>query len=69
MRNDTLKILQNKLNMKTIGTKSINTSDIMVYLAMFSTTIDKILCYLGPNKMKISHYFSGLSTLWNLGFF
>ena len=41
-RNDPLKILRNKLNMKNIGTKSINMSDIMVYFAMFSTTIEKI---------------------------
>ena len=33
--------------MKNIGTKPINMSDIMVYLAMFSTTIDKILYFLG----------------------
>ena len=32
-RNDPLKILQNKLNMKIIGTESINMIDIMVYLA------------------------------------
>ena len=32
-------------NMKNIGTKSNNMSEIMVYLAMFSTTIDKILCF------------------------
>ena len=31
--------------MKNIGTKSINMSDIMVYLAMFSTIIDKILWF------------------------
>ena len=31
-----------KLNMKNIGTKSINMSDIKAYLAMFSTTIDKM---------------------------
>ena len=30
--------------MKNIGIKSINMSDIMVYLAMFSTIIDKVLC-------------------------
>ena len=40
-RNDPLKILRNKMNMKNIGTKSINMSDIMVYLAKFSTAIDK----------------------------
>ena len=34
--------------MKIIGTISINISDIMVYLAMFSSTIDKILCFLYP---------------------
>ena len=28
-----------------IGTKSVNMSDIMVYLAMFSTTIDKLLYF------------------------
>ena len=33
---------------------------------MFSTTIDKILCYMGPHEMKTSHYFSVLDTLWNL---
>ena len=44
-QNDPLKILRNKLNMKNIGTKSVNMSEIMVYLAMFSTTIDKILCF------------------------
>ena len=36
------------------GTKSIN---IMVYFDMFSTTINKILCFIGPHKMKMSHYF------------
>ena len=40
-----LKILQQKLNMKNIGTKSIHMSNIMVYLAMFSSIIDKILCF------------------------
>ena len=25
---------------------------------MFSTIIDKILCFLDPHKMKMSHYFS-----------
>ena len=35
-------------------------SDIMVYLAMFRTTIDKIFCLLGPHKMKMSHYFQSL---------
>ena len=44
-RNDPLKIHRNKLNMKYIGTKSVNMSDIMVYLAMFSTIIDQILCF------------------------
>ena len=41
--------------MKNIGTKSVNMSDIMVYLAMFSTTIDKM-----KEKMKMSHYFISL---------
>ena len=40
--------------------------DIMVYFAMFSTITDKILCFIGPHKMKMSHYFSPLDTLWNL---
>ena len=46
--------------MKNIGIKSINMSDIMVYLAMFRTTIDNILCFLGPHKMKMSNYFQSL---------
>ena len=33
------------MNMKNIGTKSIDMSDIMVYLAMFSIKIDNILCF------------------------
>ena len=41
----TPKIFRNKLNMKNIGTKSVNMSDIMVYLAMFSATIDQIFCF------------------------
>ena len=53
---DPLKILRNKLNMKNIGTKSINMTDIMVYLVMFSTSINKILCFLGPNNMKILNF-------------
>ena len=51
-RNDHLQILRNKLNMKILGTKSIDMSEIMVYLAMLSTT--NLIC-LGPNKMKMSH--------------
>ena len=31
--------------MKNIGTKSINRSDIMLYFAMFSTIINKILYF------------------------
>ena len=65
-RNEPLKILRNKLNMKNIGTKSINMSETMVYLAMFSTPIDKIICFMGQHNMKTSHYFSVLDTLWNL---
>ena len=45
-RNDPLKKFLSKLNMKIIGTISVNMSDIMVYLAMFITTIDNILCFL-----------------------
>ena len=56
--NDTLKLFRNQLNMKNIGTKSVNMSDLMIYLAMLSTTIDKILCFL---KMNMSHY---LFSLW-----
>ena len=63
------KILWNKLNMKNIGTKSINMSETIVYLPMFSTTTDKILCFFGPHKMKMSHYFSVFDTLWNLVYF
>ena len=47
-QNDPLEILRNKLNMKNIGTKSINMIDIMVYLAMFSTIINQILCWDCP---------------------
>ena len=45
-RNDALSFLRNKLNMKNIGTKSINMSDKMVYLAMFTRIIDRILGFL-----------------------
>ena len=44
--------------MKNLGTKSINMSNVMVYLVMFVTTIDKILWWFGPHKMKMSHNFS-----------
>ena len=44
-----LKVVGNKLNMNNIGTKSITMSDIMVYFAMFSTTNDEILCFIGPH--------------------
>ena len=46
-----------------IGAKSTHISDIKVYLAMFSTTIDKFLCVMGPHKMKMSHYSSVLDTI------
>ena len=58
--------LQNKLNMKYIGTKSIDMNDIKLYFAMFSTTNDKIICLIAPHKMKMSHYSSALDTLWNI---
>ena len=61
-RNDPLKNFWNKLNMKNIGTKSVNMSDIMVYLAMFSTTI-------GPHNMKMSHQFISLWYPLKLGTF
>ena len=38
-------------------------------LAMFSTTIYKILWLLGPHKMKMCHYSSVSYTLLNLGLF
>ena len=38
-------------------------------LAMFSKTIDNILIFLGPNKMKMSHYFISLWYLLKLGTF
>ena len=64
-RNDPLKNFRNKLNIKNIGAKSINMSEIMVYLAMFITTIDQICyCFIGPHEMKRSHYFSVLETIW-----
>ena len=40
-----------------------NISEIMIYLAMFSTTIDKILYFMGPHNMKMSNYFSVLDTI------
>ena len=42
-------------------------SDIIVHLAMFSTTIDKILSSIGPHKMTMIHYFSVLDPICNLG--
>ena len=56
-----------KLNMKSISTKSINMSDIMLYLVCLVQQM--ILCFIGPHKMKMSNYFSILGTLWNLGLF
>ena len=40
-------------------------------MAMFSTTIDKISCFIkkikiGPHEMKTSQYFSVLDTVWNI---
>ena len=49
--------------MKNIGTKSVNMNDIMVYLAMFSTTIDKNVMFSGPHEMKMSHYILVLDTI------
>ena len=52
---DPLKIVWKRLNKsnswnsrrgKIIGTKSTNMSDIIVYLDMFSTTVDNILCFM-----------------------
>ena len=36
-------------------------------LTIFSTTIDKILCFMGPHKMKTSHYFQSCipSATWD----
>ena len=59
--------------MKNIGTKSINMSDIMVYLAIFSTIIDQILCFCSisySNKKEIPQFyfhiilFGKLCTKW-----
>ena len=41
----------------------------MVYLAMFSTKIDKNLTFFGPHKIEMSHYFLVFGTLLNLGLF
>ena len=68
-RNDPLKIFRNKLNMKNIGTKSVNMSDIMVYLAMFSTTIDNILWFWVLIIWKWAIILLVFGTLWNLGLF
>ena len=67
-RNVPLKILRNKLNMKNIGTKSIKMSYIRAYLAMFSTIIDKILCFWVLIRWKWV-IFTVSDTLWNLGLF
>ena len=40
--------------MKNIGTKSVNMSEIMVPLAMFSTTVDNIFMFLGYYMMKMN---------------
>ena len=55
--------------MTNIGKQSTNTSDIMVYLALFSTQSDNILCFKGPFRMKMSHYFLVLENIWNLSLF
>ena len=68
-RNDPLIFFWNKLIMKNIGTKSIIISDIMVYLAMFSTTIDNILCFLVLIIWKWVIILLVFGTLWNLGLF
>ena len=55
--NDALTKIRNKLNMKYIGTKSIQLGDIMVYLDMLSTTIKngqaiKWFADIAPNKIQ-----------------
>ena len=55
--------------MKNIGTKLISTSNIMVHLAMFSTTIDNKFMFLGYYMMKMSHYFISLWYPLELGTF
>ena len=35
----------------------------MVYFAIFSTTNDKILCFMDPHEMKMSYYVSVFGTL------
>ena len=54
---------------ENIGTKSVNMSDIMVYLAMFSTTIDQILCFWVLMRWKWVIILLVFGTLWNLGLF
>ena len=54
---------------ENIGTKSVNMSDIMVYLAMFSTTIDTILCFWVLITWKWVIILLVFGTLWNLDFF
>ena len=53
--------------MINIATKSVNMSDIIVYLAMFSASIDKILCFVGPHKLKMRDY--QLSGNWDVSDF
>ena len=45
--------------MKNIGTKSINMTEIMVYSAMCSTTIDKFYVFWS-SKDEMNHYFFSL---------
>ena len=40
----------------------------MVYLSMFSTTIDNILYFIGLEKMKISYYSLKPSGTWDWDF-
>ena len=40
---------------------------VVVYLPMFNATIDKILRFMDPHKMKIRSFLSVKDTIWNLG--
>ena len=54
---------------RKIFTKSVNISDIMVYLAMFSTTIDNILCFWVLIRWKCVIILLVFGALCNLGLF
>ena len=54
---------------ENIGTKSVNMSDVIVYLAMFSATVDKIVCFWVLIRWKWVIILLVIGSLWNLWLF